>query len=333
MTQQYNIKPENNQTKKYKSIVLEYFSPEEIKQLLQKSDWKGAWAVAEVWLWIIGAFLLAGIWTNVFTVLIALIILGAKQLGCAIIMHDASHYSLFTSRKLNDWIGNWFGAYPIIHNVQQYRPYHLAHHQATGTDDDPDINLIKGYPTTKPSMARKFSRDIFGISGFKGNYALLAMHLGYLKYSLGNYIERIVKEERGYMWQNAWANLRGPMAANLILFVICWAFGHPWLYFLWPAANLTTYMLILRIRSMAEHSMVADRKDPLQSSRTIHPNVIEKVLFCPLNVNYHLEHHLLFTVPSYNFKKMHAMLWERGLYQKANFSEGYWKVIKMAMNR
>lgn len=331
MKADYPVRPENNQVKAYSEVVRTYLTKDEIHTYLQKSNWKAAFEIFKVWFWIAVAFVVAGIWTNVFTILFALILIGAKQLGCAIIMHDASHHSLFKSRKMNDIIGNWFGAFPIIHNVQQYRPYHLQHHKATGTEDDPDINLTKGYPTTPASMTRKFSRDLFGVSGVKGNYGLLLMHLGILKYSLGNYIEKIVKEERGYLWQNAFQNLKGPLASHLIILAICWFFGKPWLYLLWLGALFTTYMLILRVRSMAEHSMVADKRNVLLNSRTIHANWLERMLFAPLNVNYHLEHHLLFTVPSYNFKKMHAKLWERGLYKKANYSKGYWNIIKMAM--
>jgi len=326
-----NIRPENNQVIKYKAIVKEHFNKEEIHQLLQKSDLKGVREIFKVWIWVIVVFVMVAIWTNVFTVLIALFLIGSKQLGCAIIMHDASHYSIFKSRKMNDLIGNWFGAYPIIHNVGQYRPYHLQHHMATGTDDDPDINLSKGYPTSRRSMARKFGRDLFGMTGIKGYFGTFAMHLGFLKYNLGNSIEKVSKGERGSILRNAWQNLRGPLMSNLIMFAVCWAFGKPLLYLLWPGAMLTTYMLILRVRSMAEHSMVTDPGDPLQNTRTMSANFIERLLFAPLDVNYHLEHHLLFTVPCYNLKAMHEKLWKNGFYDTANYSKGYWNIIKMGM--
>jgi fatty acid desaturase len=233
---------------------------------------------------------------------------------------------------MNDFFGNWFGAYPIIHNVRQYRPYHLEHHIATGTADDPDLNLTKGYPTSRVSMLRKFSRDLSGMSGLKAYYGLFAMHLGILKYNLGNYIEKMTRHDRGYLMKNAWNNLSGPITAQVFLFGICWSVGFPWLYALWVGALLTTYMFFLRVRSIAEHSMVSDRSDPLLNSRTVIPNFLENQLFAPLHVNYHLEHHLKFTIPSYRFAKMHRMLKERGLYQSANIEYGYARIIRMAMS-
>ena len=52
------------------------------------------------------------------------------------------------------------------------------------------------------------------------------------------------------------------------LFGILTAFGHPALYLLWIAAWLTSYSLAMRIRSIAEHSMVPDPTSDLLNTRT-----------------------------------------------------------------
>ncbi|MBK9635049.1 MAG: fatty acid desaturase [Bacteroidetes bacterium] len=120
-----------------------------------------------------------------FTIVLALFIIGGKQLGCAIIMHDTSHYSLFKSRKTNIFIGNWFGAYPIIQNLEQYGPYHFQHHINTGTFDDPDLSL------TKRLSNQIIIHDTQNWKGFNWGYriksqlGLISMHLGYLKIQFG----------------------------------------------------------------------------------------------------------------------------------------------------
>ncbi len=327
----YYVHPENNQIAKYKSIVNEYLSKDEIRKLMEKSDLKGLWHVSKVWFWIIASFALVALWTNIFTIIVALFVIGGQQLACAIIMHDTSHYSLFKTRKWNDTLGNILGAWPIVHNVQQYRPYHLQHHVATGTDDDPDIPITQGYPTTKVSMARKFFRDLAGASGIKGYVGIFSMHLGFLRYSVGGKIIKIVKEERGYLWKNAWTNLQGPIIMNLLLFGICWLLGKPLLYLLWPGALLTTNQFCLRVRAMAEHSVVDDRTDPYRNTRTTYANFFERMLFAPLNVNYHLEHHFLIAAPSYNYPEMHKILKSRGFYKKGLLAKGYRQIVKMAI--
>lgn len=333
MSETIHIKPENFQINKYKQIIHEYLTKEEIRQLHEKSDLKGWWEVISNWLWIIFAFAFAGIWTNIFTILVALFIIGGKQLGCAIIMHDTSHYALFKSKKLNDFVGNWLGAYPIIHNVEQYRPYHLQHHIATGTEDDPDLSLTKGYPTKVWSMVRKFLRDLSGATGIKAHIGLISMHLGVLKYNLGGLIIKIKKEERplSLLVKNAFHYLKGPFAANLIIFGSLYLFGEPWLYLLWIGALLTTYNFSLRVRSIAEHSVVEDKSDPYRNTRTTYANFFERILFAPLHVNYHLEHHFLIAAPSYNHIKMHKMLKERGFYEKGLLKHNYLEIIKMAI--
>lgn len=340
---EFNVKPENNQVVKYKQIINEYLSKEEIKKLHVKSEWKGFVEIFSVWTWIAFAFALVGVipyFTNnnivlIFAIIIALFIIGGKQLGCAIIMHDASHYSLFKSKKLNNIMGNFFGAYPIFNNIEQYRPYHFQHHIATGTTDDPDINLVKGYPAKIASMMRKLIRDLIGMTGIKADIGLLAMHSGFIKYNLGNVIDKIPNENRSWktIFRNAYYNLRGPIVVNSLLFLILFLCGQPYLYLLWIGANLTTNNFCLRIRSIAEHSVVEDTNNPYKNTRTTYANFLERILFAPLHVNYHLEHHLLQNMPSYNSPKLHKILLERGFYKHGLLKDGYWEIIKMAIKK
>jgi fatty acid desaturase len=309
----------------------DYLSREEINQLLKKNDWKAAFEIAHTWGWIAFAFFIVAAWTNPITIFIALWILGGKQLGCAIIMHDASHYSTFTNRKTNDIIGNWLGGYPILLDVKRYRPYHIHHHVRTGLDDDPDLYLTRGYPASRMSMFRKFLRDLTGLTGLKSYFVVLLMHLGYLKFTLGGSVEkdttpRTFSERIAF----AWNNLKGPIAAQLILFGIFFAIGKPWLYLLWIVALFTTNQFCLRVRSIAEHSVVPDRKNNFTNTRTTKANFIERLLFAPHHVNYHSEHHLLMHVPCYNYPKMHRLLLQKGFFEKGLMQPNYVSVLKLA---
>ncbi len=300
---------------------------------MQKSNWKAALEIANTWGWIAFAFALAGFFPNVFTIIIAMFILGGKQLACAIILHDCSHDSMFTNRKVNNFVGNWFGAYPILHDVKKYRPYHLEHHKNTGLVEDPDLSLTKGYPTTAWSMTRKFARDLFGPSGVKANFGVIFMQLGVIKYALNGTAERLSQKGRSIadFVKTAVSNLAGPVAANAILFGILWAAGAPWLYLLWIGALLTTFNFSLRVRSMAEHSVVEDRTDPHKNTRTTYANFFERILFAPHHVNYHAEHHLCMGAPSYNLPKMHRLLSERGYFKDGALEYNYWSIVKRAI--
>lgn len=318
-----------NHSGTYMQILKTYLSEEEMSELLQKSDAKGLWEVLYNWLWIAGALALAGIWPNVFTIIIALFIIGGKQLGCAIIMHDASHYSLFKTRKLNELIGNWLGAYPIFHSVIRYRPYHLEHHIFTGNAGDPDLPLTRGYPATEKSMARKFFRDLFGATGLKGFFGLLFMQAGIWEYQLSGLVVKEKPPKSSFLF--IVKNLGGPIVSNVLIWFILWLCGAGWLYLLWFGALISTYTFSLRVRSMAEHSMSPNPADPRMNTRTVYANFFEKILFAPLHVNYHAEHHLFMAAPSYNYPKMHKLIKSRGFYEQGLLLPGYWSVIKNAI--
>lgn len=60
---------------------------------------------------------------------ISVMIIGTRQLGLAILMHEAAHGGLSTNVRLNDALGHWLCAVPIGASLTAYRPYHLSHHR------------------------------------------------------------------------------------------------------------------------------------------------------------------------------------------------------------
>ena len=83
-------------------------------------------------------------------------------------------------------------------------------------------------------------------------------------------------------------------------------------------------------RQVAEHGAVPDLYDldPRLNTRTIVANALERLVFCPLGVNYHLEHHMLASVPIYNLPKMHRLLRDKGCYDRVHFPRGYLALLR-----
>ncbi len=300
---------------------IDSFTREEIRQLLELRDWKSWRTLIFNWAVIFASMAMVARWPNVATVVAALCLIAGRQLGMSIVMHEAAHRTFLSNRKLNDWVGNWLAAYPVWADLEPYRPYHLQHHAWNWTEKDPDLNLATPFPVTRTSLRRKLWRDLSGQTGYKRFRATLRRDL-----SLSNG----KSARRG---QSGWQALRGVVLTNLALLAIVTVFGHPELYLLWFGAWMTTYSAVLRIRAIAEHSMVGDPADPLKNSRTTLASWWERLLLAPNQVNYHLEHHLLMTVPHYNLPRMHAMLRERGLLADANVSRGYFGVLALASSR
>lgn len=112
--------------------------------------------------------------------------LAGRQLCLAILMHDASHKSLFKNKKINDFVGEWLCARPIWNDLQKYRVHHVRHHAKTSTPDDPDLSLVAGFPVSKKSLTRKFLRDLTGITGLKFSLGRVLMDLDVMKWTVAN---------------------------------------------------------------------------------------------------------------------------------------------------
>lgn len=300
---------------------LDRFTRAEINALLDFDD-RRSWASILVnWGLVFASMAMVARWTNPLTIGLALFVIGGRQLGMSILMHEAAHRTLFRSRTLNDWAGNWLAAYPVWADLTPYRPYHLKHHSKNWTKGDPDLDLATPFPVTRDSLLRKVWRDLSGQTGLRRLAATVQRDLGM---SAG-------KSKR--QGQSATEALRGVAISNLVLFVLLAFLGHPALYLLWVGAWFTTYSLVMRIRAIAEHAMPKDPADPFHNARTTLPAWWERLFIAPNFVNYHLEHHLLMTVPHYKLPVFHRMLRERGLLEDANVMNGYASVLAMASSK
>ena len=285
----------------------------EIQDLLQARDLRSWLSIGCNAALVLASFALVAAWPNPPTILAALFVIGSRQLACAAIMHDAAHRALFRNRALNDWAGSWLGAYPIWSDLHRYRPYHLQHHAKTGSPEDPDIGLVRPFPITTKSFWRKVWRDLSGQTGRK-----------FAKASWGRTFGRYHTDPE------ARRAARGVAISNLVLLGILTAFGRPELFLLWVVAWLTTNTLVTRIRAIAEHAVTPNADDPLQNTRTVLASWWERLLIAPNRLNYHLEHHLLMTVPHYNLPRMHRLLRQRGALQQACIDYSYRQVLVRA---
>jgi fatty acid desaturase len=292
----------------------------EIQQLRQMNDWYSWVSVITNWGLVFASFALVASVPNPLTILFALAVIGTRQLGLSVLMHEAAHRTLFKNRTLNDVAGNWLCAYPVWSDIGPYRRYHLQHHAKNWTSEDPDMNLAMPFPVTWASMRRKIGRDLSGQTAWKRVQYVLKRDLGGLN----------IQQFGG---NDSWRNLRGVAITNLVLLAVLAASGHPALYLLWLGAWFTTHHLVVRLRSIAEHAMIPDPNDPLRNTRTTVARWWERLLIAPNYVNYHLEHHLIMTVPHYNLPRMHRLLRERGVLEGACVAQGYLGVLRLAASK
>src|SRR5690606_7760049 len=149
------------------------FTPEEWARFSKRSSWLGLVCVAGAWGLIFAAGAMFVLWPNPLTYVLAVMLIGARQLGLAIPMHDAANRALHSNMKVNNWVGEWLCAAPTGTRLQAYREYHLKHHKYTEQPEDPDLSLSAPFPITRASLFRKIVRDLTGQTFFKQRRAQL----------------------------------------------------------------------------------------------------------------------------------------------------------------
>lgn len=292
-------------------------STHEREKLLKRSDLRAWTYVLSTWTLIFAILLLVGFFPSVFTLLFAWIVLPGRQLSLAVLMHEAGHGSLFKTKGLNTWVGQWLCALPTLGDLASYARGHTAHHRLAGTDEDPDLSNYRAYPIKKSSLFRKWTRDLTGQTGFK---LLVALATG------GG--SQMSKETVGS------SNLLARQILVQFIFAsILVALGVGWTWFVWMGTFLTSYMWVVRLRQVGEHAVVPDLYDPdvRLNTRTVDAPFWQRFLLAPNNVNYHMEHHFMAGVPCYNLPKLRAILKSKGLLDEVPEVKGYGQVLKLAV--
>ena len=281
----------------------DYLTAEQVRTLRGKSNVAGALLVLHAWVLIGASMALFVWWPNPFTFLLAVMVIGCRQLGLAILMHDAAHGLLFNNRRLNDWVGAWLCAYPVFTSLALYRPYHLTHHRFTQQAQDPDLGLSKPFPITRKSLWRKVVRDLTGQTAF---------------------------QRRRDQFRRGIAVREGPIV-NAVLWGVLALLGYWWLFpLLWIVPLATWYQLVSRIRNIAEHAVVPDNDDPLRNTRTTYAGPLMRLFVAPYWVNFHLEHHLFMFVPCWRLPAAHRTLLLAGRRDQMEIQPSYAAVLRRA---
>jgi fatty acid desaturase len=118
---------------------------------------------------------------------------------------------------------------------------------------------------------------------------------------------------------------------NLVLFILLWAIGYGHLFALWAVAYFTVYLLIVRVRQMAEHAGVKDiyALEPKYNTRSLPRGIIGLLFLSPTEgLSYHCEHHPFMAVPTYHLEGLHEKLKANGYYDDIDIPNGYLSMFK-----
>ena len=294
------------------------FAAEDWRAITTLSRWRGIWLVLHAWIFVaLAAFGGAAAWdyhwlAGLLVTPLALAILGGRQLGLSILMHDGAHGLLHPDRSTNNWLGQWPTGAATGSDLFAYRAYHLTHHKYTQQPEDPDLSLSAPFPTSRDSLRRKCIRDLTGQTFYKQRRAQFAVAL------------------RG---TSATARTVGRFlvlqAILLTISLLVWGWTP---FLLWLAALATSFQLFLRIRNIAEHACTPTGSgDPFTHARTTYAGLIARATVAPYWVNYHSEQHLFMVVPCYHLAATHRLLGAGGHHPKMTLSPHYRDVLAQAV--
>ena len=298
-----------------------------IRQLSVVPNWRNGFLLILQWAVIVAACVIAIRVDRWPAYLIAGIVIGTRIQVLAVMMHEACHGMLFSNRRVNDLIGDLFVAYPFALSVDLYRAAHMVHHRHTNTMRDYDYRAARkdsdqDFPKDGRAMAVLLLRSLTGVNYYRVArparvWSPLANFHNPMRFGFDF---RLALRVRYVAW------------ALLVYGIILWS---PWR---WQILGLFLIPQFLwmnvynRIRAMAEHNGVTDESE-IRGTRTVIPTLIDRILIGPLNVSYHLEHHLFPSVPWHNLRRLHRHLMasDPRYAQDAHVTRGYWAMIRELM--
>lgn len=285
-----------------------------VRALSAINPWRAAWSIAEPVGVILVAIAFAVTYWQIWVIVPVVVLIASRQQALFVLVHDAAHYRMFKARWLNDLAGRLL-AMPVGISMCTYRVVHRLHHNHLFERRDPDMALIAGYPRGKRYLFGKLVKDMAGLTAWKTYKYFFGAPVINDDAAAANRplddtapaLRRAARHDR--WWVVAW---------HLAALAAAIASGY-WVEYLvlWVLPLVTVLQAILRLRAILEHGAVTDTGSPLTAARTnLGPAWLMWFLF-PHHVNYHIEHHLLPSIPHYNLPRCHAELAAAGALDRA----------------
>jgi fatty acid desaturase len=293
-----------------------------VRRLSQVSEWRGIAAIAVEWLVILTAIVFwlslpASLgfirWVLYVPVVIAI---ASRQHSLLILMHEGAHHRLSRNRAWNNFAADMFCSFPVAFATDLYRQHHFQHHQFTNTAQDPDLTDLKPredwtWPKDHIHAIGLFLSDFIGLSTHKMAASMM-----------------LFSPPRNLFYKRK-LNLHLSDRLRAITFgasvvAVLWA-NDLWLGFFmfWLVPYFTALPPIIRMRMVAEH-MVLESEHELNKSRSVEATLLERWVIAPLNVHYHLTHHLYPSIPFYNLPEMQRILMTEEVFRDhAHLTRGY----------
>lgn len=255
------------------------------RDMARRDDYTNFGFIAADWVTIVGIAALAHVGQNLALDALAALVIGSRMRALANLMHEASHYKLFRSRRLNAIAGRVLCAWPIAESLGVYtREHHLHHRTLWRSEVDPDRRL---YRLTDTETA---SRPRMTFSHFAVHHVLLVVLLWHPG-------RRLLQDRRSLGRGLAMG------AGSIGLFVTSPAIGTV-VFLYWALPWFTTYQVIGYWAELAEHGGLLERGWDW-GSRNWSGHALTRWLIGSHSADlYHLAHHWFPAVPHWRLAQL-----------------------------
>lgn len=244
---------------------------------------------------VIGACVAAvGVWPSAWLTVLAVVVIGCRQQGLAVLMHEGVHRHFHREERTNDWIADLLCAWPVFTSTRAYRASHLQHHRLLHQERDPDWVMRHDLPEWDFPMPLGKLLWVVGSLGLgRGVYAFFRANKRMAQVS-----EPIwsVKESGGRRLVRALVAF-GPMGLAV------WSGMFGAYFVLWVVPLLTVVPVVVRLRVIGEHyGLPAD--SVFSASRDWNGGAVLNWLVVPWGIRLHRTHHLFPGVPFYELQRV-----------------------------
>lgn len=259
-----------------------------VRELSQRSDFRGALhtashlaalGVSTTALW-----LTWGTWISVPLFMVQGTLLAFLYAG----VHELSHWTVFKTKRLNDFFGALFGF--LIFVPRDFDRFeHFEHHRYT-QNPELDAEIAGRKPFTLGTYLLYFLGPSYWFNRFRTLFRTAAGRVPqhYLSPTLKAHV---IREARWYVAGYA-------AIAALSIYYQRWEAVTLWI------APLLTMKFMHQMQNITEHTGMPYVSDILQSTRTIRTNALMRWL--AWNMPYHTAHHMYPSVPFFALPKLHA---------------------------
>ncbi len=291
-----------------------------IIQLEKISPWRSSFLYMQVYVAIAIAIFIAVTLSNSLITLLAIIFIAGRQHSLYILNHDASHNTLFTTKKINKLVATFFSNLVMFHHPEawsyiQWRRVHLKHHQYLFTEDDPNYVGRKAAGDTEKNYT---FLQLLMVCLLAGPQAIKLFFFGkqdyvnpkIFKFSRGsiNHLASLFLPFRNDQEMEKERCMKLLFFSVTLSFIVYFDAGKLFLIF-WIVPMYSFYPMILKFHDLTEHNWNTCSNDLNANTQSTKRNVIFKLLFSILPRGFHREHHMFPKVSVVNLTKLNYLLY------------------------